>query len=144
MKNVKAWAVIVKNSFFLIYSPCSIAWKTIPKGLCISFISGCFLLLLPPSPWNYPPTPFTILRIRGAHQLLKCLTVVKARKPRLKQSRLCSCHLVSDFKISLSLTLSPVYLSPSGKAPNTHINLVPAKVVDLISLAPYSVPPLCI
>ena len=88
--------------------------------------------------------PDTILRIRGVLQRLKCLMVVKVRKPRLKQSCLCSCHLVGDFKISLSLTLSPVYLSPSGKAPNTHINLGPAKVVGLISLPPSSAPQLCI
>ena len=88
--------------------------------------------------------PDTILRIRGVLQRLKCLMVVKVRKPRLKQSCLCSCHFVGDFKISLSLTLSPVYLSPSGKAPNTHINLGPAKVVGLISLPPSSAPQLCI
>ena len=34
----------------------------------------------------------TILRKHGVHQCLKCLVVVKARKPRLEQSRLCSCH----------------------------------------------------
>ena len=82
--------------------------------------------------------PDTILRKHGVHQRLKCLVVVKARTPRLKQSHLCSCHLVGDFKISLSLDTSPVYLLPSGNAPNTHINLGPAKVVCLISLSSYS------
>ena len=82
--------------------------------------------------------PDTILRKHGVHQRLKCLVVVKARKPRLKQSCLCSCHLVGGFKISLSLDMSPVYLLPSGNAPNTHINLGPAKVVGLISLPAYS------
>ncbi|XP_027416044.1 ankyrin repeat domain-containing protein 26-like isoform X1 [Bos indicus x Bos taurus] len=42
--------------------------------------------------------PDTILRKRAAHQPLKCLVVVKARKPRLEQSRLCSCHLVVTLK----------------------------------------------
>ena len=84
--------------------------------------------------------PDTILRKHGVHQRLKCLVVVKARTPRLKQSCLHSCHLVGDFIISASLTLSLVYLLPSGKAPNTCINLGPSKVVGLISLPPYSVP----
>ncbi|KAM7236744.1 hypothetical protein CapIbe_012416 [Capra ibex] len=47
--------------------------------------------------------PDTILRKHGVHQLLKCLVVVKARKPRLKQSRLCSCHLLMP-----SLHLKPL------------------------------------
>ena len=42
--------------------------------------------------------PDTILRKHGVHQRLKCLVVVKARKPRLEQSRLCSCHLVVTLK----------------------------------------------
>ena len=108
------------------------------KVCVLLFISSCILLLLPPSLWSCLPTTDTILRERGVHQLLKRLVVVKARKPRLKQSRLCSCHLVGDFKISLSLDTSPVYVLPSGNAPNTHINLGPAKVVGLISLPPYS------
>ena len=67
--------------------------------------------------------PDTILRKHGVHQRLKCLVGVKARTPRLKQLCLHSCHLVGDFIISVSLTLSLVYLLPSGKAPNTCINL---------------------
>ena len=64
------------------------------KVCVLLFISSCILLLLPPSLWSCLPTPDTILRERGVHQLLKRLVVVKARKPRLKQSHLCSCHLV--------------------------------------------------
>ena len=82
--------------------------------------------------------PDTILRKHGVHQCLKCLVVIKARTPRLKQLCLHSCHLVGDFIISVSLTLSLVYLLPSGKAPNTCINLGPSKVVGLISLSTYS------
>ena len=84
--------------------------------------------------------PDTILRKHGVHQRLKCLVVVKARTPRLKQSCLRSCHLVGDLVISVSLTLSLVSLLPSGKAPNTCINVGPSKVVGLISLPPYSAP----
>ena len=84
--------------------------------------------------------PDTILRKHGVHQRLKCLVVVKARTPRLNQSCLPSCHLVGDLIISVSLTLSLVYLLPSGKAPNTCINLGSSKVVGLISLPPYSAP----
>ena len=76
--------------------------------------------------------PDTIFRKHGVHQRLECLVVVKARTPRLKQSCLRSCHLVGDLVISVSLTLSLVSLLPSGKAPNTCINLGPSKVVGLI------------
>ena len=82
--------------------------------------------------------PETILRKHGVNQCLKCLVVVKARTSRLKQLCLHSCHLVGDFINSVSLTLSLVYLLPSGKAPNTCINAGPSKVVGLISLPPYS------
>ena len=82
--------------------------------------------------------PDTIFRKHGVHQSLKCLVVVKARTSRLKQLCLHSCHLVGDFINSMSLTLSLVYLLPSGKSPNTCINVGPSKVVGLISLPPYS------
>ena len=134
---MKAWAVIVKTillHLFIMY--CSLKnslWRSVYFFLFLAvsfyFLHPCGAIFLHPD---------TILRKRGAHQLLKCLVVVKARKPRLKQSCLCSCHLVGGFKISLSLYRSPVYILPSGNAPNTHINLSPAKVVGLISLPPYS------
>ena len=87
--------------------------------------------------------PDTIFRKHGVHQSLKCLVVVKARtrdssNNRLKQLYLRSCHLVGDFINSVSLTLLLVYLLPSGKSPNTCINVGPSKVVGLISLPPYS------
>ena len=82
--------------------------------------------------------PDTILRKHGVHQLVKFLVDVEARKPRLKQSRLCPCHLVGDLKISQSLILSLVYILPSGRIPTTHINMDPAKVFGLISLPPSS------
>ena len=88
--------------------------------------------------------PDTILRKHGVNHCLKCLVVVKARTSRLKQLCLHSCHLMGDFIIYVSLTLSLVYLLPSGKAPNTCINLGPSKVVGLISLLPYSAVQLCI
>ena len=72
--------------------------------------------------------PDTSLRKHGVNQYLKCLVEVKARTPRLKQSCLHSCHLVGDFIISVSFTLSLVYLLPSGKVPNTCINLSPSEV----------------
>ena len=144
MKNVKVWVVIVKNIFFLIYSSCSIAWKTISEGLCISF----YFWLYPSSTSSIPVELSTYTwhysQKTWRSSASRVLVVVKARKPRLKQPRLCSCHLLGDFKISLSLTLSPVYLLFSGKAPNTHINLGLAKEVGLISLPPYSAPQLCI
>ena len=144
MKNVKTWAVIVKNIllhlFIMYHSLKNNLWRSVYFFLFLDvsffyFLHPCGAIFLHPD---------TILRKRATHQLLKCLVVVKARKPRLKQPRLCSCHLVGDFKISLSLTLSPVYLLFSGKAPNTHINLGLAKEVGLISLPPYSAPQLCI
>ena len=82
--------------------------------------------------------PDTIVRKHGVHQRLNCRVVIKARIPRLKQLCLRSCHMVGDFIISVSLTLSLVYLLPSGKAPNTCISLGPSKVVGLVSLSPYS------
>ena len=45
------------------------------------FISGYILLLLPPSLWNYPPTPGTILRKRGVHQLLECWQWLRLGNP---------------------------------------------------------------
>ena len=64
--------------------------------------------------------PDTILRKCGVHQLLKCLVVVKARKPRLKQSHLCSCHWVGDFKISVTDFVTSLYfiLRKSPKHPH--------------------------
>ena len=61
--------------------------------------------------------PDTILRKHGVHQRLKCLVVVKARTPRLTPLCLCSCHLVGDFIISVSLTLSVVLSLALRKSP---------------------------
>ena len=144
MKNVKTWAVIVKNIllhlFIMYHSLKNTLWRSVYFFLFLAvsffyFLHPCGAIFLHPD---------TILRKRATHQLLKCLEEVKVRKARLKQSRLCSCHLVGDFNISLSLDTSPVYILPSGNAPNTHINLGPAKVVGLISLPPYSAASLCI
>ena len=144
MKNVKAWAVIVKNIllhlFIMYHSLRNSLWRSVCFFL---FLAVSFFYFLHPCGTIFRH-PDTILRYRGIHQLLKCLVVVKARKPRLKQSCLHSCHLVGDFKISLSLDTSPVYILPSGNSPNTHINLSPSKVVGLISLPPYSAASLCI
>ena len=125
MKNVKVWAVIVKNIllhvFIMYHGLKNSLWRSVYFFLFLAvsfyFLHPCGAIFLHPD---------TILRKRGAHQLLKCLVVVKARTPRLKQSCLHSCHLVGDFIISASLTLSLVYLLPSGKAPNTCINLGPS------------------
>ena len=108
-----------------------------------SFLGISFLSFCPPC-GTVSLHADTILRKHGVPQRLKCLVVVQARKPRLKQSRWCSCHLGGDFKIFLSFTFSLVYLLPSERTPNTHINLGPAKVVSLISLPPSSAPQLCI
>ena len=144
MKNVKTWAVIVKNIllhlFIMYHSLKNNLWRSVYFFLFLDvsffyFLHPCGAIFLHPD---------TILRKRGVHQLLKCLVVVQARKPRLKQSRWCSCHLGGDFKIFLSFTFSLVYLLPSERTPNTHINLGPAKVVSLISLPPSSAPQLCI
>ena len=135
---MKTWAVIVKNILLhlsiMYHSLKNSLWRSVHFFLFLAvsffyFLHPCGAIFLHPD---------TILRKRGVHQLLKCLVVVKARNPKFKQSHLCSCHLGGDFKISLSLNTSPVYLLPSGNAPNTHINLGPAKVVCLISLPSYS------
>ena len=134
---MKTWAVIVKNILLhlsiMYHSLKNSLWKSVHFFLFLAvsfyFLHPCGAIFLHPD---------TILRKRATHQLLKCLEEVKVRKARLKQSRLCSCHLVGDFNISLSLDTSPVYILPSGNAPNTHINLGPAKVVCLISLPSYS------
>ena len=144
MKNVKIWAVMVKNIFFHLFIMYHSLRNSLWRSVCFFFfLAVSFFYFLHPCGAVFLH-PDTILSKRGAHQRLRCLVVVKARKPRLEQSRLCSCHLGGDFKISLSLNTSPVYLLPSGNAPNTHINLGPAKVVGLISLPPSSAPQLCI
>ena len=131
---MKTWAVIVTNTllhlFIMYHSLKNSLWRSVYFFLFLAvsffyFLHPCGAIFLHPD---------TILRKHAAHQLLKCLVVVKG----LKQSRLCNCHLVGDFKISLSLDTSPVYPLASGNAPNTHISLGPAKVVGLISLPPYS------
>ena len=67
----------------------------------------------------------------------QALVAVKAGNPD-SSSHVCVAVTWWVTKISLSLTLSPVYLSPSGKAPNTHLGLGPAKVGGLTSLPPSS------
>ena len=62
---------------------------------------------------------------------------VKAGNPDTS-SHVCGAVTRWVTKISLSLTLSPVYLSPSGKAPNTQLGLGPAEVGGLTSLPPSS------
>ena len=135
---MKTWAVIVKNIllhlFIMYHSLKNSLWRSVCFFL---FLAVSFFYFLHPCGTIFRH-PDTILRYRGIHQLLKCLVVVKARKPRLKQSRLCPCHLVGDLKISQSLILSLVYILPSGRIPTTHINMDPAKVFGLISLPPSS------
>ena len=110
---MKAWAVIVKNIllhlFIMYHSLRNSLWRSVYFFL---FLAVSFFYFLHPCGAVFLH-PDTILRKRAAHQPLKCLVVVKARKPRLEQSHLCSCHLVGDFKISLSLDTSQVYLLSS-------------------------------
>ena len=91
---MKTWAVIVKNIllhvFIMYHGLKNSLWRSVYFFL---FLAVSFFYFLHPCGAVFLH-PDTILRKRGVHQLLKCLVVVKARKPRLKQSHLCSCHLV--------------------------------------------------
>ena len=93
MGNVNTWAIIVKNILIPYLFIMFHSFKKIWKGLCISFpfcVYPSFYFCHPCGTVSLHAD--TILREHGVHQCLKCLVVVKARKPRLEQSRLCSCH----------------------------------------------------
>ena len=101
-----------------------------------------YILLVPPSLWNSPPTPDTIPRKRVVHPLLKRWERLRPRNPD-SRSRVAAAVTGWVTQVSLSLTLSPVYLLRSVNALNTHIGVAPAEAVGLISLAP-PLPQLCI
>lgn len=98
---MKEWTFIMKNilipHLFIMFHSFK---KKSQKVYVFLFISGYILPLYFCHPCGTVNLHTDTIRKHGVYQLLKFLAVIKAKKPRLKQSRSCSCHLVADIKIS--------------------------------------------